>query len=80
MLNGMTMTRKKYYILYKVKRNTDTSIKDIEYLNEYTSITDIVKDYHIHFYNAKDIINKSYTEDLKTFKDYTIIEDIELNC
>lgn len=71
-------TRKKYYILYKVKRTQENTIQDIEYLKEFTTITDIVKEYHLHFNSIKDIINNSFTEDLKTLKDLTIIKEEEI--
>ena len=66
---------KKYYILYKVKRDINDTIIDIEYLKEFTTLSDIVKDYHIHFNNIKGIINKDYSGELATFKDFTIIQE-----
>ena len=72
------MTKKKYYILYKVKKDTNCNITDIEYLKEYTTLTDIVKDQHIHFNTLKDIINNDFDTDIKTFKDLTIILDTDI--
>lgn len=68
-------TTKKYYILYKVKRDTNNNITDIEYLKEYNNLTSIIREYNIHFNNIKSMINKSYNNDITTFKDYTIIQE-----
>lgn len=71
----MTTKEKKYYILYKVKRDSHCNIIDLIYQYEYNNYNDIQKDTHIHKSNIKKMINKSYNNNINTFKDYCIIKE-----
>lgn len=68
-------TNKKYYILYKVVRDAQSNIIDIEYLNEFNNYNDIQAYTKIHKTNIKTMINKTFNNHLKVFKDLTIIKE-----
>lgn len=66
---------KNIYILYKVIRDEQEKIKDIEYLQEFYNYKDIQEQTHIHKLNIKSMMNLSYNNDLNTFKNYCIIKE-----
>lgn len=68
-------TNKKYYILYKVIKDENDKVKDIEYLQEFYNYNEIQKQTHIHKLNIKSMINLSYTNNLNTFKNFCIIKE-----
>ena len=69
------MKTKNYYILYKVIKDTQENIKDIEYLTELTNYNDIVKYLKCRKNNISKMINKSFTKDLKYHNDIAIIKE-----
>lgn len=71
----MKKTKKSIYILYKVIKDENDKVKDIEYLQEFYNYNDIQKNTHIHKLNIKLMINKHFSDNLNTFKNYCIIKE-----
>lgn len=69
------MNNKKYYILYKVVRDAEDNIQDIQYLIETQTQKNIIDYLNCSKRDLQTMINKSFTRTLKTFKDYTIIKE-----
>ena len=67
--------KKSIYILYKVIRDEAEQVKDIQYLQEFYNYNDIQKLTKIHKTNIKTMINKSFNDNLHTFKNYAIIKE-----
>lgn len=73
----MTTNKNKYYILYKVERDSNDidTINDIKYIAEFTTY-DSIKDYlKCSYRDIKTMINDKLNKTMCTFKDYTIIKE-----
>ena len=64
-----------YYILYRVERDTDTEqIIDLQNVWEFTNKQDIASYIHASKRDILAMINEHFTDNLKTFKNYSIIQ------
>ena len=71
----MIKNKSKYYILYKVDYSEDLLINDIKYISEFTSYENIKNYLKCSYRDIKTMINNSFNNNMKTFKDYTIIKE-----
>ena len=71
------MTKKKVYILYKVKRNEDGFIQDLDYQAELENYEQVIDWLHIARRTISKITNNNATnwEQLKTYNNYCIIKE-----
>lgn len=67
---------KQYYILYKVIRDDLEQVKDIEYLIEFTNQRELTQHLRCDFRTITKMLNKEYSKDLRTYKEYCIIKEI----
>lgn len=75
MCNGYSTKNKKYYILYKVVRDSKNNIIDIEYIREYTKQADIIDYIKCSKRDIQAMLNNSFNNNLRTFKELTIIKE-----
>lgn len=71
----MKTNKKQVYILYKVIRNEQEQVKDIEYLKEYQTQQEIVDDIKASKRDIQTMLNNNILSSIKTFKNYCIIKE-----